>query len=71
MRSPTNDLYEMLSNGEVDAVIGAPTNGSPEILPLFTNPESLDKDWYSQNQIYPKSKNILFYFTIICSWKIL
>ena len=55
LRSPTSDLYEMLSNGEVDAVIAAPTNGSSEILPLFTNPESLDKEWYSQNQIYPIS----------------
>mgnify|MGYP002822203334 FL=1 len=55
LTSATSDLYQMLSNGEVDAVIGAPTNGSPDILPLFTNPESLDKEWYSQNQIYPIS----------------
>jgi 4,5-dihydroxyphthalate decarboxylase len=55
LTSDTGDLYQMLTTGEVDAVIGATTNGSPEILPLFTDPESLDKDWYSKNHIYPIS----------------
>ena len=53
--SDTGDLYQMLSNGEVDAVIGAPANGSKEILPLFSDPESLDKDWHSKSKIYPIS----------------
>ena len=53
--SDKGDLYKMLSDGEVEAVIGAPTTGSKEILPLFSDPESLDKDWYSKNRIYPIS----------------
>ena len=53
--SGTGDLYQMLSNGEVEAVIGAPSNGSKEILPLFSDPEALDKDWYSKSKIYPIS----------------
>ena len=55
IESETNDLYQMLSNGEVDAVIGAPPNGSNDIIPLFPNASSLDHDWYSKNNIYPIS----------------
>ena len=53
--SEKNDLEEMLLCGEVDALIGAGPINSPDVVPLFKNPKSLDKEWYRETGIYPIS----------------
>ena len=53
--SEKNDLEEMLLCGEVDALIGAGPINSPDVVPLFENPKSLDKEWYRETGIYPIS----------------
>ena len=53
--SEQNDLGEMLLSGEVDAVIGAGSIESPDAVPLFESPDSLDSAWYDKTNIYPIS----------------
>ncbi|HIC49118.1 MAG TPA: ABC transporter substrate-binding protein [Dehalococcoidia bacterium] len=53
--SDRNDLAEMLTSGEVDAVIGAGQIDSDEVIPLFTNAYELDTKWFAKTNIYPIS----------------
>ncbi|MDC0035236.1 ABC transporter substrate-binding protein [Chloroflexi bacterium] len=53
--SDSDNLSEMLISGEVDAVIGAGTINSPNAVPLFDNPDDLDRKWFKKTGIYPIS----------------
>ena len=53
--SNKNDLLEMLTSGEVDAVIGAGPISSDEVSPLFANSHELDSKWFAKTNIYPVS----------------
>ena len=53
--SDRNDLAEMLTTGEVDAVIGAGPISSEGTVPLFANSNELDKKWFAKTNLYPIS----------------
>ncbi len=53
--SPNNDLAEMLLSGEIDAAIGAGAVDSPDVKPLFAEPEQLDAAWHRKTGVYPIS----------------
>ena len=53
--SSSDDLGEMLLSGEIDAAIGAPPTGSPDIRPLFPDAAQLDADWHASTGLYPIS----------------
>ena len=53
--SPNNDLGEMLLSGEIDAAIGAGPVDSPDVQPLFSEPDTADAAWHRKTGIYPIS----------------
>ena len=53
--SQSNDLGDMLLSGEIDAAIGAPPVDSPDVRPLFEDPQKLDTQWHRKTGIYPIS----------------
>ena len=53
--SPNSDLGEMLRSGEIDAAIGAGPVDSPEIQPLFAEPDRADAAWHHKTGVYPIS----------------
>ncbi len=53
--SPNSDLGEMLLSGEIDAAIGAGPVGSPDIQPLFQEPDEADAAWHRKTGVYPIS----------------
>ena len=53
--SPNNDLGEMLLSGEIDAAIGAGPVDSPDIQPLFQEPDEADAAWHRKTGVYPIS----------------
>ena len=53
--SESDDLGEMLLSGEIDAAIGVPPSVSPDIRPLFQNPQQLDANWHEKTGLYPIS----------------
>ncbi len=53
--SSSDDLGEMLLSGEIDAAIGAPPTGSPDIRPMFSEAQKLDADWHANTGLYPIS----------------
>ena len=53
--SESNDLGEMLLSGEIDAAIGVPPGVSPDIHPLFQDPQALDANWHEKTGLYPIS----------------
>ena len=53
--SESSDLGEMLQSGEIDAAIGAPPSDSPDIRPLFEDPQELDAAWHEKTGLYPIS----------------
>ena len=59
LSSPNNDLGEMLLTGEIDAAIGAGPVDSPEVQPLFSEPEAADAAWHRKTGIYPISHMVV------------
>ncbi len=53
--SPNTDLGQMLLSGEIDAAIGAGPVDSPDIQPLFTEPDEADAAWHRKTGVYPIS----------------
>ena len=53
--SSNNNLGEMLLSGEIDAAIGAGPVDSPDVLPLFQEPDEADAAWHRKTGIYPIS----------------
>jgi 4,5-dihydroxyphthalate decarboxylase len=53
--SPNNDLGQMLLSGEIDAAIGAGRVDSPDVRPLFDEPDELDANWHRKTGVYPIS----------------
>ena len=53
--SPNGDLGQMLLSGEIDAAIGAGAVDSPDVLPLFDEPDRLDAEWHHKTGLYPIS----------------
>ena len=53
--SPNNNLGEMLLSGEIDAAIGPGPVDSPDIQPLFTEPDMADAAWHRKTGVYPIS----------------
>ena len=53
--SANSDLGAMLLSGEVDAAIGAGAVDSPDIQPLFSEPDALDAAWHKKTGVYPIS----------------
>ena len=53
--SPNGDLGQMLLSGEIDAAIGAGAVDSPDVLPLFDEPDRLDAEWHRKTGLYPIS----------------
>ena len=53
--SPNTDLGQMLLSGEIDAAIGAGPVNSPDIQPLFTEPDEADAAWHRKTGVYPIS----------------
>ncbi len=54
---PDRSLNEMLVAGEIDAVMGAPTPQSlgtdPDIVRLFPDPGSVERDYYRRTGVHP------------------
>ncbi len=57
--SANGDLGEMLLSGEIDAAIGAGPVDSPDIVPLFTEPDGADAAWHRKTGIYPISHMVV------------
>ena len=53
--SPNTDLGQMLLSSEIDAAIGAGPVDSPDIQPLFMEPEEADAAWHRKTGVYPIS----------------
>ena len=53
--SPNSDLGEMLLSGEIDAAIGAGSVDSPDVHPLFSEPDEADAAWHRKTGVYPIS----------------
>ena len=53
--SANSDLGAMLLSGEIDAAIGAGAVDSPDIQPLFSEPDALDAAWHKRTGVYPIS----------------
>ena len=53
--SSNSDLGAMLISGEIDAAIGAGPVDSPDIQPLFKEPDKADAAWHGKTGIYPIS----------------
>ena len=53
--SPNNNLGEMLLSGEIDAAIGAGPVDSPDVRPLFEEPDAADAAWHRKTGVYPIS----------------
>lgn len=53
--SANSDLGAMLLSGEIDAAIGAGAVDSPDIRPLFSEPDALDAAWHKKTGVYPIS----------------
>ena len=53
--SPNSDLAEMLLSGEIDAAIGAGYVDSPDVYPLFSEPDEADAAWHRKTGVYPVS----------------
>ena len=53
--SSNSDLGEMLLSGEIDAAIGAGPVDSPDVQPLFSEPDELDAAWHRKTGVYPIS----------------
>ena len=53
--SANNDLAEMLLSGEIDAAIGAGPIDSPDVRPLFAEPDDADAAWHHSTGVYPIS----------------
>ena len=57
--SPNDDLGEMLISGEIDAAIGAGPVDSPDVQPLFSEPDTADAAWHQKTGIYPISHMVV------------
>ena len=57
--SPNSNLGEMLLSGEIDAAIGAGPVDSPDVRPLFSEPEQADADWHRRTGVYPISHMVV------------
>ena len=57
--SNNSNLGEMLLSGEIDAAIGAGAVNSPDIVPLFENPDDADAAWHRKTGIYPISHMVV------------
>ena len=57
--SPNSNLGEMLLSGEIDAAIGAGRIDSPDVHPLFSDPEGADADWHRRTGVYPISHMVV------------
>ena len=57
--SPNSNLGEMLLSGEIDAAIGAGRIDSPDVRPLFSEPERADAEWHRRTGIYPISHMVV------------
>ena len=53
--SSNSDLGAMLISGEIDAAIGAGPVDSPDIQPLFKEPDKADAAWHRKTGVYPIS----------------
>lgn len=53
--SPNHNLGEMLLSGEIDAAIGAGPIDSPDVQPLFPEPDAADAAWHRKTGVYPIS----------------
>ena len=53
--SSNSDLGEMLLSGEIDAAIGAGAVDSPDVHPLFSEPDAADAAWHRKTGVYPIS----------------
>lgn len=53
--SPNNNLGEMLLSGEIDAAIGTGPIDSPNVQPLFDEPDAADAAWHRKTGVYPIS----------------
>ncbi|MYC28740.1 MAG: ABC transporter substrate-binding protein [Chloroflexi bacterium] len=59
LSSPNNNLGEMLLSGEIDAAIGAGPVDSPDVQPLFAEPDDADAAWHRKTGIYPISHMVV------------
>ena len=57
--SPNTDLGEMLLSGEIDAAIGAGPVDSPDVQPMFPEPDKADAAWHRKTGIYPISHMVV------------
>ena len=57
--SPNDNLGEMLLSGEIDAAIGAGPVDSPDIQPLFAEPDDADAAWHRKTGVYPISHMVV------------
>ncbi|MBO54967.1 MAG: 4,5-dihydroxyphthalate decarboxylase [Dehalococcoidia bacterium] len=53
--SSNSNLMDMLISGEIDVAIGAGKSDSPDIQPLFHDPEQYDRGWFEDTGLYPIS----------------
>ena len=53
--SSNGNLGEMLLSGEIDAAIGAGPVDSPDVRPLFEEPDIADAAWHHKTGVYPIS----------------
>jgi len=59
LSSPNNNLGEMLLSGEIDAAIGAGPVDSPDVQPLFAEPDGADAAWHRKTGTYPISHMVV------------
>ena len=53
--SSNSNLGEMVLSGEIDAAIGAGPVDSPDVRPLFEEPDAADAAWHRKTGVYPIS----------------
>ena len=53
--SSNSNLGEMLVSGEIDAAIGVGPVDSPDVRPLFDEPDAADAAWHRKTGVYPIS----------------
>ena len=53
--SSNGNLGEMLLSGEIDAAIGVGPVDSPDVRPLFEEPDAADAAWHRKTGVYPIS----------------
>ncbi len=53
--SSNGNLGEMLVSGEIDAAIGVGPMDSPDVRPLFEEPDAADAAWHRKTGVYPIS----------------